>query len=77
MGKTLEKKSSMSKKHLRIKKITINYLYNSCQNNFIVAYPNFHYKLSNCYRPTTMSVNSKPFFTAFLYTWLGRFTKPT
>lgn len=27
--------------------------------------------------PTTIRVNSKPRFTDFLYTWLGRFPKPT
>lgn len=27
--------------------------------------------------PTTMRVNSNPRFTDFLYTWLGRFPKPT
>lgn len=27
--------------------------------------------------PTTISVNSKPFFTDFRWTWLGRFANPT
>lgn len=27
--------------------------------------------------PTTINVNSKPFFTDFRCTWLGRFAKPT
>lgn len=27
--------------------------------------------------PTTISVNSKPLFTDFRYTWLGRLAKPT
>lgn len=30
-----------------------------------------------CNSPTTISVNSKPFFTDFLCTWLGRLAKPT
>lgn len=29
------------------------------------------------YLPTTMSVNSNPFLTDFLWTWLGRLAKPT
>lgn len=27
--------------------------------------------------PTTISVNSKPFFTDFRWTWFGKFAKPT
>lgn len=33
--------------------------------------------LDRSYSPTTMRVNSKPLFTDFLYTWLGRFANPT
>lgn len=29
------------------------------------------------YLPTTIRVNSKPFFTDFRWTWLGRFANPT
>ena len=36
---------------------------------------NFERKRAN--KPTTMAVNWKPFLTLFLWTWLGRFAKPT
>lgn len=59
----------------------------SCSNDslmynigLLVIFPSLSDKLKTshrCYLPTTMRVNSKPFFTDFRCTWFGKFANPT
>ena len=49
--------------------------YSITKDHVLILIPKEAYKKAHL--PTTIKVNSKPFFTDFLWTWLGRLAKPT